>query len=74
MCLAVPAKVIEVDPARSQALVDYMGSQILVGTALLEQVSPGSYVLVHVGDAIETIDEEQAADCLALWKEWLQQP
>ena len=73
MCLAVPARVLEVDQVRSQALVDYMGSQMLVGTALLENVRPGTFVLVHVGDAIETIDEEQAMDSLAMWREWLEE-
>ncbi|HWI62509.1 MAG TPA: HypC/HybG/HupF family hydrogenase formation chaperone [Symbiobacteriaceae bacterium] len=74
MCLAVPAKVLEVDRARCQALVDYLGSQMLVGTVLLEDVRPGLFVLVHVGDAIATIDEEQALDALTLWREWVQQP
>jgi hydrogenase assembly chaperone HypC/HupF len=74
MCLAVPAKVIEVDAARFQAVVDYLGSQMQVGTALLEHVAPGAFVLVHVGEAIEVIDEERALDSLALWREWLEQP
>lgn len=74
MCLAVPAKVLEVDVTGSQAKVDYLGSQIVVGTMLLETVSPGQYVLVHVGEAIQVMDEEHAQDGLSLWKEWLKQP
>lgn len=74
MCLAVPAKVIEVDPAQSQALVDYLGSRMMVGTALLADVRPGTYVLVHVGEAIEVIDEDLANESLNLWREWLLQP
>ncbi|HLO04828.1 MAG TPA: HypC/HybG/HupF family hydrogenase formation chaperone [Symbiobacteriaceae bacterium] len=70
MCLAVPAKVLEVDLALSTARVDYLGSQITVGTALLEAVRPGQYVLVHVGEAIAVIDEEHAHEGIALWKEW----
>lgn len=73
MCLAVPAKVIEVGPQRWQAKVDYLGSQMLVGTALLEDVKPGQFVLVHVGEAIEVIDEVCARDGIALWREWLHQ-
>lgn len=74
MCLAVPAKVLEIDPEQWQAKVDYLGSQMLVGTALLEDVKPGQFVLVHVGEAIEVIDEASARDGIALWREWLHQP
>lgn len=73
MCLAVPAEVLEVDPLRFQAKVDYLGSQITVGTRLLERVEPGQFVLVHVGDAIAIVDRAQAADGIALWEEWLRQ-
>ncbi len=74
MCLAVPAMVLEVDQGRRRARVDYLGSQLVVGTALLDSLQPGQYVLVHVGEAIEVVDEERANDSLLLWKEWLQQP
>lgn len=70
MCLAVPAQVIEVDSARSTARVDYLGSQIQIGTALLEAVTPGDYVLVHVGEAIAVIDQTHAQEGIALWREW----
>lgn len=70
MCLAVPAKVIEVDADRYTARVDYLGSQIAVGIALLEGVAPGDYVLVHVGEAIALIDAAHAEEGIALWKEW----
>lgn len=70
MCLAVPAQVLEVDLSGWSARVDYLGSQIVVGTALLADVRPGQFVLVHVGEAIQVIDEEQAREGMALWKEW----
>lgn len=71
MCLAVPAKVLEVDPARLRARVDYLGSQTVVGIALVGGVQTGQFVLVHVGEAVQVMDEEQARDGLALWREWL---
>lgn len=71
MCLSVPAKVLEVDRSQGTAKVDYMGSHIMVGISLLEEVMPGQYVLVHVGEAIEVVDEGLALESLDIWKEWL---
>nr|MCC3377865.1 HypC/HybG/HupF family hydrogenase formation chaperone [Cohnella sp. REN36] len=44
MCLSVPAKVLEVYDALLRAKVEYFGTQMVVGVALLEQVTPGQYV------------------------------
>lgn len=74
MCLAVPARVLEIDDTGARARVDYLGSQMMVGTLLLEAVHPGEYVLVHVGEAIQVIDEENAREGISIWKEWLKQP
>lgn len=54
MCLATPAEVIEVGP--EDALVDMDGVRLRVSTALVEAVSPGDIVLVHVGFALSKID------------------
>ena len=37
----------------------------------LVDVKPGQYVLVHVGYAIQVIDEEEAKETLRLWDEIL---
>ncbi|RXT07954.1 HypC/HybG/HupF family hydrogenase formation chaperone [Ammoniphilus sp. CFH 90114] len=71
MCLSVPAKILEVDVIRLRAKVEYFGTQMVVGIALLEQVEPDQYVLVHAGEAIQVIDEEQAQETLELWKGWI---
>lgn len=71
MCLAVPAQVLRVDSESTSAQVDYLGSQIVVGVALLESVSPGQFVLVHAGEAIGVVDPDGAQESLALWKGWL---
>lgn len=73
MCLSVPAKVIEVFHEEWKAKVDYLGSSIIVGIGLLENVQTEQYVLVHAGEAIQIIDEEGAQDSLNLWKEVLEQ-
>ena len=64
MCLAVPGKVLSVedgDPAFRTANVDFCGVRKTVNLAFTPEVVPGDFVLVHVGFAISTVDEEEAA-------------
>lgn len=72
MCLAVPAKVVEI--AGDLAKVDF-GSGVLreVNIELLEKVEEGNYVLVHAGYAIQLLDEKEAEETLRLWKEFLEE-
>ena len=65
MCLAIPAKVVELFPGeRSRALVEVAGVRRHIDTGLLEDDPPatGEWVLVHVGFAMSKISEEQALD------------
>ena len=65
MCLAVPARVIEVDG--DLAKVDFGGVVREVNISLVD-VKVGDYVLVHAGYAIQVIDEREAEETLALWR------
>jgi len=58
MCLAIPARIIELEGDR--AVVDAMGNRFKARTTLLADVKLGDLVLVHAGFAISTIDEEEA--------------
>jgi len=67
MCLAIPAKVIELFPGeRSRALVEVTGVRRHIDIGLLEDdpPEPGDWVLVHVGFAMSKISEDQALDQL----------
>jgi hydrogenase expression/formation protein HypC len=69
MCLAIPAKVIELsadDPTR--ALIEVVGVRRHIDTGLLQDDPPrsGDWVLVHVGFAMSKISEEQALDQLRM--------
>ncbi len=68
MCLGIPAQVIEiVDEERRLAKVDLGGVRRDVSIALLEgECVPGEWVVVHVGFALDRIDEEQARETIAL--------
>lgn len=67
MCLAIPARVISVEG--DQAVVDIGGNRQGVNLSLLENVSPGDYVLVHVGFAIQKYDQREAEELLDLWRQ-----
>ena len=72
MCLAIPGKVIEIDPDRQKAMVDFQGITKKVIVALVPKVVEGSYVIVHAGMAIEIVHEERAKESLALWHELME--
>ena len=63
MCLAVPGKVLSVlgdDPIARSGKVDFGGIVKEVNLAFVPEAGVGDYVLVHVGLAITTIDEDEA--------------
>jgi len=68
MCLAIPAKVVQVD-ASGGGKVDYLGTKVKVDFSLLENVRPGDWVIVHAGFAITRLDEKEAQETLTLLRE-----
>jgi hydrogenase expression/formation protein HypC len=69
MCLAIPAKVIEVDEALQAGKVDYLGTKVKANFVLLQSVQAGDWVIVHAGFAISKLDEQEARETLALLRE-----
>jgi hydrogenase expression/formation protein HypC len=71
MCLAAPARVIEVTDGT--ALVDYNGVQTTARLdALPDPVSPGDYILIHTGFAIRRLSPEDGEETLRLFDELAQ--
>jgi hydrogenase expression/formation protein HypC len=64
MCLAIPAKVIRVEG--SSALVRIEDVEYNASLMLLDNVSPGDFILLHAGFAIEKIDPDEAAETMKL--------
>ncbi|MCC7031298.1 MAG: HypC/HybG/HupF family hydrogenase formation chaperone [Acidobacteria bacterium] len=67
MCLAVPGKILEIDgddPLLRSGRVDFAGIQKRVNLSYVPDARVGDYVLVHVGFAISTVDEAEAAQVL----------
>ncbi|MFX0170005.1 MAG: HypC/HybG/HupF family hydrogenase formation chaperone [Candidatus Hodarchaeota archaeon] len=69
MCLAIPAQVVSIEG--NTATVDFGGVKRAVSIALLEQIKPGDYVIVHTGYAIQKMDRKEAEESLELWREIL---
>ncbi|WP_164930679.1 HypC/HybG/HupF family hydrogenase formation chaperone [Aquifex aeolicus] len=73
MCLAIPSKVVEVYEDGT-ALVDTLGVKRKISLELMpEPVNVGDYVLVHVGFAIQKLDEEEALKSLELFEEIIEE-
>ena len=69
MCLAVPGKVIEVwnrDDTR-MAKVDFGGIVKEVCVAFVPDIEVGEYTIVHVGFALQRLDEKSALETLAVF-------
>jgi hydrogenase expression/formation protein HypC len=63
MCLAVPGKLLDIegsDPMFRSGKVSFGGTVRRVNLAYVPEAKVGDYVLVHVGFAINTIDEAEA--------------
>lgn len=69
MCLAIPAKVIEING--DVAKVDFGQGIVRDVNVMLVDVRVEEYVLVHAGYAIQVIDQEAAEETLQLWDEIL---
>ena len=69
MCLGIPGRVVEVLPgnAGQLALVDVLGAHRPIDLGMLDDpgVAPGEWLLIHMGFALERIDEEQARTAMA---------
>ena len=71
MCLAIPGKVLEIDRSGSPVMgtVSFGGTQKKVCLEWLPEVKVGDYVIVHVGFALSTVDEQEALETLKMFKE-----
>ena len=69
MCLAIPAKVLEVQG--EVAKVDFGQGIVRDVNVMLVEAHVGEYVLVHAGYAIQVIDRKAAEETLRLWEEIL---
>ena len=55
----------------SKAQVDFGEGVLRDVNVTLVEAKVGDYVLVHAGYAIQTVDEKEALETIAIWKEIL---
>ncbi|SMP05871.1 hydrogenase expression/formation protein HypC [Desulfurobacterium pacificum] len=65
MCVGVPMKVVEINYPMAVAEAKGVKRQINLMLLPEDEVKVGDYVMVHVGNAIEVIDEKEAEE---IWK------
>jgi len=68
MCLAIPGKVVEMNASVSPMMgkVSFGGIKKEVCLELVPEVRIGDYVIVHVGFALNILDEDEAQETLKL--------
>ncbi len=71
MCLAVPGRIAEVrdDRGTPMATIDFDGITKEICLAYLPDLEVGDYAIVHVGFAISKVDEAQAHETLAMFRQ-----
>lgn len=66
MCLALPARVVEIT-GPDTARIDLAGVRKEISIALVDDVAVGDYLIVHVGYALTKLDPDEAERTLALF-------
>ena len=69
MCLAVPVRVTELLPDQ-MAKVSLDAVSKTISVALVDDVSVGDYVILHVGFALSKVDAEEAERTLAMIRDF----
>lgn len=72
MCIAAPAKVVEINREKESLFADFGRVRQEAKINLLPDVEIGDYVLIHAGYAIEKLSEEAAKESLEAWEELLE--
>lgn len=65
MCLAVPRRLVSRADDGLTGTVDGGGASQQVSLALVPEAQPGQYVVVHLGMAMQTLEESEALEMLA---------
>ena len=66
MCVGLSAKVLTVD--KDTMIVDAGGAEIKVSAALLNDLRPGDFVMVHAGAAISKITDDDSDESENVWE------
>ena len=68
MCLAVPARIIEVSN-NDKAVADLHGNRVSISIKLVPDTIVDDWVLIHAGFAIQKLDAQAAKETFAMLEE-----
>lgn len=60
MCLGIPGQIVHLDEGSDLAEAEVVGVRRRINVGLLDDLSEGDWVLIHVGFAMDRIDEVEA--------------
>ncbi len=69
MCLGIPSRIVDIDPATKIGRVDHLGTKVAADFALIEEPRIGDWVILHAGFAISRLDDDEARKTLDLLRE-----
>ncbi len=71
MCLAVPGKIVEIYESNGLVMgkIDFGGVTREACLMYVPEAKVGDYTIIHVGFALNLIDEQEAMETLALLEE-----
>lgn len=72
MCLGVPMRIVEVDGFNATCEARGIRRQANLFLLQHEDLRPGDLVMIHVGNAIQKMTEEEASSAWALYDEMLE--
>jgi len=74
MCLAIPGRVVEIfqENGLTMGHVDYSGTVNKICLEYVPEIKVGQYTVVHAGFALSVLDEEEAQQSFAAWRELTQ--
>ncbi|MCF0226293.1 MAG: HypC/HybG/HupF family hydrogenase formation chaperone [Methanobrevibacter sp.] len=72
MCIAAPAKVVEINREEESLFADFGGVRQEAKINLLPDIEVGDYVLIHAGYAIEKLSEQAAKESLEAWEQLME--
>jgi hydrogenase expression/formation protein HypC len=68
MCLAIPVQIVSIENNRAKVFQN--GVEYEAGTALVEDLQVGDWVLMHAGFILEKIDEDEAKRTIETFREY----
>ena len=71
MCLAIPGRVVEIFQENGLLMghIDYSGAVNTICLEYVPEIAGGQYTVVHAGFALSVLDEEEAQQSFAAWRE-----